>query len=52
MQGKTGETCQLSGVYRCSTHSTNTIPITKGERFPPCSLEGGHATTWSLVRPA
>mgnify|MGYP005815680541 CR=1 FL=1 len=46
----TGETCQQSGVYRSSCCS-NTIPLSKGERFPPCgSCRKG--TTWILVRPA
>lgn len=52
MSGRTGETCQQSGVYRCKTHPSNTIPLSKGERFPPCSQSGGHATTWELVRKA
>ena len=50
MNGKTGEKCQVSGEYRCSTHSSNTIPLSKGETFPPCSWGGGHATTWIFVR--
>lgn len=50
--GKTGETCQMSGVYKCDTHNSNTIPLSKGERFPPCSLGGGHGTTWRFVRSA
>lgn len=50
--GKTGETCQMSGVYKCDTHADNTIPLSKGERFPPCSLGGGHGTTWRFVRAA
>lgn len=33
--GRTGETCQVSGVYRCQTHSDNTIPLAKGDQFPP-----------------
>jgi len=49
MSGYTGETCKESGVYRCQSHTTNTIPIAKGNRFPPCSLNGGHGTTWVLV---
>lgn len=52
MSGQTGGTCQVSGVYKCSTHQSNTIPIAKGNRFPPCSLGGGHGTTWVLVRRA
>ena len=49
ISGRTGEACHVSGVYRCVTHSGNTIPIAVGNRFPPCSLSGGHSTTWVLV---
>jgi len=52
MQGRTGETCQVSGVYRCATHTSNTIPLAKGNRFPPCGSGAGHATTWVLVQRA
>ena len=52
MSGKTGEICQQSGVYQCSSHASNTIPLSKGERFPPCSVGGGHGTTWILIRKA
>ncbi len=52
MQGQTGQICQKSGVYRCAGHSDNTIPLSKGEVFPPCSWGGGHGTTWILVRAA
>jgi hypothetical protein len=48
MTGSTGQKCQLSGVYRCSMHPANTIPLSKGETFPPCSYGGGHAATWIL----
>ena len=50
--GKTGETCKESGVYRCSKHLTQTIPLAKENRFPPCPNDGGHAATWELVRRA
>lgn len=50
--GKTGEKCQVSGVYKCETHPNNTIPIARGNIFPPCSLGSGHATAWVLVRTA
>lgn len=46
--GRTGETCQTSGVYYCETHSSNTIPLSKGEKFPPCSVSGGHSANWIL----
>jgi hypothetical protein len=52
MTGKTGETCQQSGIYKCQAHAANQIPLSKGERFPPCSNNGGHGTTWVLVRKA
>lgn len=52
VQGRTGETCQISGVYKCSTHPTNTIPLAVGNRFPPCSVGSGHSTTWVLVQRA
>jgi hypothetical protein len=49
MSYRTGEKCPQSGVYRCSTHTGNTIPLSKGETFPPCSWGGGHGTNWILV---
>jgi len=52
MQGRTGETCRVSGVYRCMTHTSNTIPLAIGNIFPPCSTGGGHGTTWVLVQKA
>ena len=52
MNGKTGEKCQVSGVYMCSLHPSNTIPLSKGETFPPCSWNGGHGATWIFVRAA
>jgi len=52
VSGKTGETCKVSGVYKCSTHTSNTIPLAIGNKFPPCSNGAGHATTWELVRRA
>jgi hypothetical protein len=48
----TGSKCTQSGVYKCSLHTSNTIPLSKGETFPPCSVGGGHAATWLLVRTA
>jgi hypothetical protein len=51
-RGTTGQVCQISGVYYCVRHSENEIPLSKGERFPPCGLDGGHATTWILRRKA
>lgn len=50
--GRTGETCAVSGIYRCGTHPTQTIPLSRGETFPPCSVHGGHGTIWYLVQRA
>ncbi len=52
MRGRTGEKCQQSGVYKCSKHPGNEIPLSKGETFPPCSWESGHSAIWILVRKA
>ena len=52
MQGHTGEKCQVSGVYKCSTHPSNTIPLAVNNVFPPCSQGTGHGTTWVLVQRA
>ncbi len=52
MTGKTGEKCQVSGVYFCSTHPSNTIPLAKGNTFPPCSMGSGHSATWILKQRA
>lgn len=51
-RGTTGQKCQVSGVYYCVRHPENTIPLSKGETFPPCSKDGGHATTWILKQRA
>jgi len=48
LSGMTGKKCKLSGVYACRQHSNNTIPLSKNEKFPPCSLNGGHKATWDL----
>ncbi len=46
----TGQICTQSGDYKCSTHPSQIIPLSKGERFPPCSNGGGHNATWILVQ--
>ncbi|MBI5324969.1 MAG: hypothetical protein HZB41_06820 [Ignavibacteriae bacterium] len=48
ISGTTGQKCKESGVYYCSIHTANTIPLSKGETFPPCSWGGGHSATWIL----
>ncbi len=45
---ETGETNPVSGVFRASCCS-NEIPLSKGERFPPCG-RCKKATTWTLIR--
>jgi hypothetical protein len=52
VEGRTGEKCTVSGVYKCKTHTDNTIPLAIHNVFPPCSRGGGHSTTWVLVRRA
>lgn len=53
VKGRTGEACAVSGVYRCESHASSTIPLSKGETFPPCRWMGGsHGTTWILVQRA
>lgn len=51
-RGSTGETCKISGVYYCVRHPNNEIPLAVGNKFPPCSLDNGHGTTWILRRRA
>ena len=50
--GTTGQKCELSGVYYCSKHPSNTIPLAIGNTFPPCSWGGGHSAVWILKYPA
>lgn len=52
MSGSTGQVCQVSGIYRCSQHPSNTIPLAKGNIFPPCSTGSGHGANWVLVQKA
>lgn len=48
--GMTGTICQQSGVYKCPKCTKNEIPLSKGEKFPPCNTHGG--VDWVLVRKA
>ena len=51
--GKTGETCQRSGPYKCTTTPVVTIFIRKGTKFPvgPTSNSTkGQNTTWNMVK--
>lgn len=45
MQCKTGTICPESGVWRSESTPSTTIPLAKGNRFPPY---GGKAVTWIL----
>lgn len=48
----TGESNIQSGDYRCSIHHEQIIPLSKGEKFPPCNTKGTapHAAKWILVK--
>lgn len=47
---KTGEYCQVSGVYKCQTHPAHEIGLDKGHKAPPCNKHTPHDATWVLVR--
>jgi len=57
-----GEVCPESGVYRlkncekgtCFSRSEEqtTIPLSKGEKFPPCRNCKGTAVKWEFVQKA
>jgi hypothetical protein len=52
--GRTGEICQKTGPYKCSTSPVVIVPIKKGDTFPPGPQAGsttGVPTTWSFVGP-
>ena len=54
-----GEVCEESGVYRlkgkcassCGSEEQREIPLTKGEKFPPCRSCKGKVV-WEFVRQA
>jgi hypothetical protein len=52
---RTGEKNPVSGVFACerceNAGRQNTIPLSKGETFPPCS-KCSAAVTWRLIRHA
>lgn len=49
MTGKTGDVCPESGVWEVASKPSTTMPIAKGNRFPPYR---GKAVTYRLVRKA
>ena len=51
-----GDICPASGIYRLTSHKDVSpdqaeIPLTKGERFPPCR-NCKETIEWQLVREA
>ncbi len=46
MTGRTGEKCPVSGVWKWLGTPSTTIPLSKGETFPPYN---GKAGTWQLI---
>lgn len=48
----TGQRCEVSGVYKCRTHSDSTIPLAINNVAPPCPRAGSHGTTWVLTQRA
>jgi hypothetical protein len=52
--GSTGEKCKVGGIYYCSKHPSNEIPIAEHDTFPPCNTSnaGSHGATWILKHKA
>lgn len=47
--GRTGETCQESGIYKAGCNCNYEIALSKDETFPPCG-SCNKAVIWTLVR--
>jgi hypothetical protein len=50
--GRTGETCQRTGPYRCSTSPVVIVSVKKGDKFPNApsgSSTTGQPSTWAFV---
>ena len=45
----TGETCQLTGVYRSDCQHRLEVRFSRGDKFTPCPSDR-RAINWSLVR--
>jgi len=43
---KTGENCPESGVWEAQGSPSTTIPLSKGEKFPPYNNK---SVTWKLI---
>ena len=48
--GKTGETCQTSGPYKCSSHAAAIVFFKRGDKFSSCPFNSGHSALWTLVQ--
>ena len=51
--GRTGGTCEVSGPYKCQSHTSVVIFVKSGLKFPACpsaNSSSGHSTTWILMR--
>ena len=52
--GRTGEICQKTGPYKCSTSPVVVVSIRQGTPFPPGPRVGTpstQSTTWTMVGP-
>jgi hypothetical protein len=52
--GRTGDICQSTGPYRCSTSPEVIVSVKKGASFPLAPQTGsttGQSTTWTFVGP-
>ena len=43
---KTGQKCPESGIWEAQSKPIDTIPLSKGETFPP---HNGDSTYWKLI---
>ncbi|HEX6914436.1 MAG TPA: hypothetical protein VF145_04305 [Chitinophagaceae bacterium] len=48
--GKTGERCEVSGIYRCFGHNGVRVTVWEGEIFPRCTEDHAHEAIWILVK--
>ena len=51
--GRTGQTCQKSGPYKCNTTPVVTVFVKKGSKFPVAPKPGSNAgqiATWTMVK--
>lgn len=48
-KGKTGKTCERSGIYQAVCIHQTEISLSKDDQFPPCQ-KGDHGVEWFLIR--